>query len=167
MIQIIQTLWILFRLPGIRYWFYQNPPWIPGLMCLIIVRLFRRRSRIILDWHNYGYSILQVNGVNRLFVKLARVYERIWGRMWDYHLCVSENFEHDLVYNFGIPKAAHEIVNLFLFINAFRYCMIKPLQNLKDFHLMKNMSYFANSLEKITNSLENRILESIKLKIEI
>ena len=110
-IQILQTLWMLFRLPGIRYWFYQNPPWIPGLFCLIIVRLFRRRSRIVLDWHNYGFSILRVSGVNRFLVKIARIYERLWGRMWDFHLWVSKNFEQDLIQNFGIPQSTNDRVS--------------------------------------------------------
>ena len=110
-IQILQTLWMLFRLPGIRYWFYQNPPWIPGLFCLIIVRLFRRRSRIVLDWHNYGFSILRVSGVNRFLVKIARIYERFWGRMWDFHLWVSKNFEQDLIQNFGIPQSTNDRVS--------------------------------------------------------
>ena len=76
-IQICQSLYILSTLPNIRYWIYQNPPCIPGLFCLIIVRFFRRRSRIVLDWHNYAYSIMRVNGVNRYIVKLAKIYERI------------------------------------------------------------------------------------------
>lgn len=104
LIQVLQSLWILFSLPNIRYWVYQNPPCIPGLFCLVLVRFFRRRSRIILDWHNYGYSILAVNRVNRYIVKLAKFYERILGRRCDYHLCVSRNFKEDLENEFGITQ---------------------------------------------------------------
>lgn len=97
----------MIRLPNIHFWIYQNPPCIPGLFCLVLVKLFRRRSRIILDWHNYGYSILAVNRVNRCFVRLARIYEKWMGRMWDFNLCVSENFKEDLTTNFLITQPIH------------------------------------------------------------
>ncbi|CAI2369884.1 unnamed protein product [Moneuplotes crassus] len=106
-IQLLQSFWVLFTLPNIRFWIYQNPPCIPGLWCLAVVRLFRRRSRIILDWHNYGYSILRVNGVNRLIVKVAKIYEKLCGRWADYNLCVSNNFKDDLQEDMGIIRPIH------------------------------------------------------------
>ena len=103
-IQVLQTIYILIRLPNISFWVYQNPPCVPGLFCLLIVRMIRRRSRIILDWHNYAFSILQVNRVNKYLVTVARYYERFLGRLCDFHICVSQNMCNDLIENWNIQN---------------------------------------------------------------
>ena len=57
---------------------------------------------VVLDWHNYGYSLLQIAGRRRL-VPVARFYEKYVGRLADHHLCVSRAMKADLLARFSIP----------------------------------------------------------------
>jgi len=60
----------------------QNPPCIPVLGVLAFLKLTRlNRQQVIIDWHNYGYSILRVNRVNKALVFCAKVYEMVLGRL--------------------------------------------------------------------------------------
>jgi len=54
-------------------------------------------TRLIIDWHNYGFTIMRVNGRNKFFVALMRFYETKLGKwLGNGHLCVSENMRRDL-----------------------------------------------------------------------
>ena len=44
---------------------------------------------MIIDWHNYGWTILEVNRVNKYLVACARAFELFFGRFGDHHLTVS------------------------------------------------------------------------------
>ena len=51
----------------------KNPPSIPTLALVWLIGALRG-SKVIIDWHNLGYSILALNlGSNHLFVKLAKM----------------------------------------------------------------------------------------------
>jgi beta-1,4-mannosyltransferase len=54
------------------------------------------RTRLIVDWHNYGFSIMQVNGSSKFFVTIARWYELNVGRMGYRHLTVSQAMKTNL-----------------------------------------------------------------------
>ena len=56
----------------------------------------QRGTRVIIDWHNYGWTILEVNRANKFLVKCARAYELFFGRFGDYHLTVSEAMKVNL-----------------------------------------------------------------------
>lgn len=94
------------KLGKFDYILVQNPPGIPLLMVTALVRFLtwlpsccRRRkawTKVVIDWHNYGWTILQVNRANRLFVRLAKVFELTFGRFADYHLTVSEAMKRNL-----------------------------------------------------------------------
>jgi beta-1,4-mannosyltransferase len=72
------------------YILVQNPPCVPILFVLYMLKVLGlNKSEIIIDWHNYGYSILRVNHVNKLLVALGKVYEMFFARCGDHHLCVS------------------------------------------------------------------------------
>jgi beta-1,4-mannosyltransferase len=90
----------------------QNPPCVPLLLVLALLKATRlNRSRVIIDWHNYGYSIMRVGGVNRSLVFLAKVYEMQMAKWADSHLCVSKAMQTDLVNKFGIrnpPKVLYD-----------------------------------------------------------
>ena len=45
--------------------------------------------RVIIDWHNYGYTIMEANQVKRPIVFLGKIYERLFGKIGDQHLSVS------------------------------------------------------------------------------
>ncbi|OQV09492.1 hypothetical protein CLAIMM_13608 isoform 2 [Cladophialophora immunda] len=53
----------------------QNPPSIPTLLVVTIVCFFRR-TRLIVDWHNFGYSILALKlGASHPLVRISKLYE--------------------------------------------------------------------------------------------
>jgi beta-1,4-mannosyltransferase len=60
--------------------FEQNPPSIPTLFIAITV-CFMRNTHLIIDWHNYGWTILAgTRGADHPFVTLSKHYEAILGR---------------------------------------------------------------------------------------
>ncbi|MBL8209578.1 MAG: glycosyltransferase [Bryobacterales bacterium] len=80
----------------------QNPPSFPTLASAwLAARL--QGSRLIVDWHNYGYSMLALRlGHSHPFVRLAAVFEGWMARRADRHLCVSRAMASDLHTRFGI-----------------------------------------------------------------
>jgi len=70
------------------------------LICILICYI--RSSKLILDWHNYGYTILKVNGRNNFLVYLSYLYEKLLGRFSYINLCVSNAMKKDLKSKFNI-----------------------------------------------------------------
>ncbi|TFK47946.1 glycosyltransferase family 33 protein [Heliocybe sulcata] len=67
----------------------QNPPSIPTLALVWFVGQWRG-SKVIIDWHNLGFSILALKlGGSHPFVKLARRFEATFGRHAYAHLFVT------------------------------------------------------------------------------
>lgn len=58
----------------------QNPPTIPVMAIVWLVsRLYS--AKMVIDWHNYGYTILQLNLTpSSILVKIAKKIELIFGR---------------------------------------------------------------------------------------
>ncbi|KAK5221059.1 mannosyltransferase [Exophiala xenobiotica] len=55
----------------------QNPPSIPTLLVVTVVCFFRR-TRLVVDWHNFGYSILALKlGSGHPMVSAAKLYETV------------------------------------------------------------------------------------------
>jgi beta-1,4-mannosyltransferase len=80
----------------------QSPPALPTLHVVWLVSRLRR-IRVVIDWHNLGYSILALRlGRRHLAVRLARWFEQNAGRSADAHLCVSRGFARFLAERFGI-----------------------------------------------------------------
>ena len=94
--QILQLMiLLLFRVPYSDAFLVQNPPSIPTLLVVwIVCRL--RGSRFIVDWHNFGYTILELTippekglGFGSLVLRMAKYYEHTLGRWADAGLCVT------------------------------------------------------------------------------
>ena len=87
----------LMKIPRPDLLLVQNPPALPTLhVAWVIKRL--RGVRLVIDWHNVGYSILALRlGRRHAVVRLARWLEMIAARSADAHLCVSRGFavSHD------------------------------------------------------------------------
>ncbi|KAF8887747.1 mannosyltransferase [Infundibulicybe gibba] len=68
----------------------QNPPSIPTLALAWLVGSIRG-SKVIIDWHNLGYSILALKlGQNHPFVRIAMWFEATFGRSAYAHLFVTQ-----------------------------------------------------------------------------
>lgn len=80
---------LMFKIPKPDFLILQNPPGIPAMVICAIVCFFRRTTFII-DWHNYGYTILSVNRRNKFIVFMAKIYEKMFGKLAKINFCVSE-----------------------------------------------------------------------------
>ncbi|XP_011885807.1 PREDICTED: chitobiosyldiphosphodolichol beta-mannosyltransferase isoform X2 [Cercocebus atys] len=95
-------LWkLMWREPG-DYIFLQNPPGLPSIaVCWFVGCLCG--SKLVIDWHNYGYSIMGlVHGPSHPLVLLAKWYERFFGRLSHLNLCVTNAMREDLAENWCI-----------------------------------------------------------------
>ncbi|KAH9947404.1 mannosyltransferase [Amylocystis lapponica] len=97
--QVIDILHILLvRIPyPPEFIMVQNPPSIPTLALVWLVARFRG-SKVIIDWHNLGYSILALKlGEHHVFVKMAKLFEAYFGRCAYAHLFVTQAMHDFLV----------------------------------------------------------------------
>lgn len=105
----VKVVWQLMNListvvfcPRPRCIVLQNPPAIPTLALCWIASIFAK-SDFIIDWHNYGYTILGLAaGQGSALVKVARQYEKWFGRCSNVNICVTNAMREDLRENWGI-----------------------------------------------------------------
>ncbi|KAM4631531.1 chitobiosyldiphosphodolichol beta-mannosyltransferase [Discoglossus pictus] len=101
-VQSLQLLYVLLKIDPPSHILLQNPPGLPSIAATWFVCLLRR-SKLIIDWHNYGYSIMSLsNGPNHPIVLIAKWYEKIFGRLSDYNFCVTNAMREDLLLNWRI-----------------------------------------------------------------
>lgn len=78
----------------------QNPPALPVLAVAVVAQRLRR-SRLIVDWHNFGWSMLRLRlGPRHAAVRVAGAMERWLGTHADAHFCVSQAMQKMLL-SFG------------------------------------------------------------------
>ncbi|KAI1933257.1 mannosyltransferase [Ophidiomyces ophidiicola] len=93
-LKVIQQIWSLwmalaYSSDPAEWMIIQNPPAIPTLL-LALLACWLRNSRLIIDWHNFGYSILALKlGQSHPMVWLMKWYEMTLSRMAFAHFCVS------------------------------------------------------------------------------
>ncbi|KXT02059.1 hypothetical protein AC578_6684 [Pseudocercospora eumusae] len=81
-LKILHQVWSLYhamaqRTPPSKWMLVQNPPSIPVLAICQIVCFFRN-TRLVIDWHNFGYSILALKlGASHPLVKVSEWYEKL------------------------------------------------------------------------------------------
>ncbi len=73
----------------------------PNLFAIWFASLFSK-FKIYIDFHNYGYTILNLNIKNRLIIKFAEFYEKIFARKANKIFCVSNAMKNDLKKNWSI-----------------------------------------------------------------
>lgn len=101
--QTCRLLWLLLvhtRKPDVIL--VQSPPAIPVLaVALVAARV--RGARLVIDWHNFGYSMLALRlGPRHAAVRVARAYERTLARRAHAHLCVSHAMKRTLETQWGL-----------------------------------------------------------------
>ncbi|NWH99258.1 ALG1 mannosyltransferase, partial [Tichodroma muraria] len=103
LVQSVQLLYMLLRIDQPSYiLLQQNPPGLPSIAVAWVAGLWWG-SKLIIDWHNYGYTIMSLShGRSHPLVLIAEWYEKIFGRLSDYNLCVTDAMKKDLWVNFKI-----------------------------------------------------------------
>ncbi|KAG5302340.1 beta-1,4-mannosyltransferase [Histoplasma ohiense] len=72
-----------------RWMLVQNPPTAPTLVVAQVVCQLRK-TNLVIDWHNFGYSILALKlGDGHPMVKINKSHESTFGRFSSAHFCVS------------------------------------------------------------------------------
>ncbi|MEM7222512.1 MAG: glycosyltransferase [Pseudomonadota bacterium] len=88
----------------------QVPPAMPT--CAVAALAARLRgARLVIDWHNYGYTLLALRlGRDHVVVRLVRAYERGVARFADDHFCVSRAMSRDLEKSWGLeaPRVLYD-----------------------------------------------------------
>ncbi|KAJ5779868.1 hypothetical protein N7457_007588 [Penicillium paradoxum] len=85
-----------------RWLLVQNPPSIPTLAIASIV-CFLRQTKLIIDWHNFGFSILALKlGQSHPLVKLSIWYEKKFCKSASAHLCVTNAMKSVLKGGFNL-----------------------------------------------------------------
>ncbi|XP_069183105.1 chitobiosyldiphosphodolichol beta-mannosyltransferase-like isoform X1 [Procambarus clarkii] len=102
-----QTIILFFTLltgPRSKILLLQNPPGVPAMpVCWLYCLL--SRTKFLVDWHNYGYTILALSlRKNHPLVFIYRVVERLFGKLAHGGLCVTKAMKIDLEQNWGIGK---------------------------------------------------------------
>jgi len=83
-LKVLWQIWSLFRTLSYgtqpaRWLLVQNPPSIPTLFVAMTI-CFLRNTHLIIDWHNYGWTILAgAKGQNHPFVIISKYYEALLG----------------------------------------------------------------------------------------
>lgn len=93
----------LWELRGSDYLLMQNPPTIPILPLAVLYRL--TGCKLIIDWHNLGYSILQLKFKGNFYhplVLASYLIEYFFAKFATYNLTVTEAMKDYLVRQFGL-----------------------------------------------------------------
>lgn len=106
-LQVMQLVKLLHQFRGCEYVMIQNPPSVPILVLIIIYsNLLSRGTKIIVDWHNLNYSILNLryNNLKHPVVQLVRQYERIFGYFAHINITVTRMMADFLTTEFGFDN---------------------------------------------------------------
>lgn len=80
----------------------QNPPSIPTLAVATLV-CFIRNTQLVIDWHNFGYSILALKlGDSHPLVKISALYERVFAKAAKHHFTVTHAMARVLKDSYGV-----------------------------------------------------------------
>ncbi|XP_051244609.1 chitobiosyldiphosphodolichol beta-mannosyltransferase [Dicentrarchus labrax] len=102
LVQCVQLLLVLLKMDSQSHILMQNPPGLPGIAVAWLVCALRG-SRFVIDWHNYGYTIMALShGRRHPVVRLAEWYEHFFGPLAAHNLCVTNAMKDDLQENWGI-----------------------------------------------------------------
>ncbi|XP_042249250.1 chitobiosyldiphosphodolichol beta-mannosyltransferase isoform X2 [Thunnus maccoyii] len=102
MVQSLQLLHVLLKMELQSHILMQNPPGLPGIAVSWLVCVLRG-STFVIDWHNYGYTIMSLShGSTHPVVRLAKWYEHFFGPLASHNLCVTNAMKDDLQKNWGI-----------------------------------------------------------------
>ncbi|XP_065899004.1 chitobiosyldiphosphodolichol beta-mannosyltransferase-like [Dysidea avara] len=82
----------------------QTPPAIPTL-CIVWMVCRLKGSKMLVDWHNYGYTLLALAlGNDHTLVSISKKFEALFGYMADSSYCVTQAMKKDLMTNWRVTS---------------------------------------------------------------
>lgn len=155
--QFKELLFILWKLRSCDYFLMQNPPSIPLLPLAIFSKLIFG-WKVIIDWHNFGYSILALKFDNRnsIFVKVYYFIEIFLGKYADYHLTVTKKMKTLLVETWKITdnKYKRERISVLHDKPGLQFF---PIEYSTKLEVLKDIPEFAEEKELLANLYEYKI----------
>ena len=113
-LQLVRLFKMLLELGDLDYYLIQNPPLIPLVLLVVAyIKLLNRNAKLVIDWHNLNWSILNLRYQNdqHWAVKLLKLYEKwVVAKQSDLHLCVTKLMKKVLIDDFQIPKNRIHVV---------------------------------------------------------
>ncbi|KAJ3673666.1 hypothetical protein LUZ60_005658 [Juncus effusus] len=101
---ILLIYFLCFKIPRPDLFIVQNPPSVPTLAAVKVCS-YLRGSKFIIDWHNFGYTLLALShGRNNIIVRSYLWFEKYFGKKADGALCVTKAMQHELEQNWGIKS---------------------------------------------------------------
>ncbi|KAF1835630.1 chitobiosyldiphosphodolichol beta-mannosyltransferase [Decorospora gaudefroyi] len=110
-LKVFWQLWSLYRALGYRseparWTLVQNPPSIPTLSVASLI-CFLRHTDLVIDWHNFGYSILAMKlGDTHPLVKVSEIYEKVFAKAATHHITVTNAMARVLKADYGVSAQA-------------------------------------------------------------
>ncbi|EJS44792.1 alg1p [Saccharomyces arboricola H-6] len=101
--QVLSIFKLLWELRGSNYILIQNPPSVPILPIAVLYKL--SGCKLIIDWHNLAYSILQLKFKGNFYhplVLMSYMIEMIFSKFADYNLTVTEAMRKYLIQSFHL-----------------------------------------------------------------
>lgn len=127
----------------------QNPPSIPVLAVAAMI-CWLRKTRLAIDWHNFGYSILALKlGKDNVLVRLSKWYERLWSGSAAANFAVSDAMKRQIKRDFGVKQPVVTLHD-------------RPMGNFRPLEGEEKLKYLSTL--SITSPYE-RLLESSQMKI--
>ncbi|CAJ0962166.1 unnamed protein product [Ranitomeya imitator] len=172
-VQAVQLFWELLKMDAPYFILLQNPPGLPAIAVTWLFCLLRR-CHLIIDWHNYGYSIMSLtSGPRHPVVRVAKwfvyVYEKLFGRLSSYNFCVTNAMKEDLLQNWRIKaitlhdkpaaifkETAVELQHLLFMKLAVDYAPFRARLQSNDAHIERSAFTEKNLTSGTVRSREGR-----------
>lgn len=113
-LQIFLLFSLLLEVRGCDYIMIQNPPSMPLLLIVVLfIKLLSRRTKLIIDWHNLNYTILNLkfNNLRHPLVRFLKLYEKYVGRFAWLNITVTSHMKRFLVEEFGFNLLSVVVVH--------------------------------------------------------
>ncbi|XP_059472117.1 chitobiosyldiphosphodolichol beta-mannosyltransferase [Neocloeon triangulifer] len=111
---LLALIWVRLSEGRCSHLLMQNPPSVPTLgVCWIFCRIVNPKCRFIIDWHNYGYSVMAAAALSNkkeemteknlpILPKITYWLEGWFGQRADAGLCVTRAMKEDLLERWGV-----------------------------------------------------------------
>ncbi|CAN3481342.1 chitobiosyldiphosphodolichol beta-mannosyltransferase [Diutina catenulata] len=114
LLQSWQLLSLCFEVRESDYILIQNPPSLPIVAIVaVFIRLFARHTKLVIDWHNLNWSVLNLRFDNERhpLVRAMKAYEHyVVARLADYHLVVTKAMKKTICKEFGVVPSTVYVV---------------------------------------------------------
>lgn len=131
----------------------QNPPSIPTLATAQTICLLRN-TRLVIDWHNFGYSILALKlGNTHPLVRTSYFYERTLARYAYAHFCVTVAMARVLRKDYGITAPILPLHDR----PASHFQVLSRTQRLDFLDQLPELVLCKSKIEKATEISDNNI----------